>query len=400
MSDIIDEKIQSLIEGCLEQLESSKGNIVTGIKKLRRAAELLEYPEVVIWCEIQAGNITYSKVLKSYINAFTDHQEGATGETIGKLDEAKSKVISLGIPFREQGFYEGFSAELSIKAHRASGGFESIGFIEEKYQELVKSKRSRSPDGRYHKDLLNKHLHLIKSSAHRKASLIYRTIKFKEVPRTSFEFLKTAVDDKLLDLSPEAAEQLMIAFKTVSSDKPEEWSQALTTCRRLIEKVADYVFPARAEAYNGKKVGQSQFINRIWAFMDSTIESQSNKELARYHVEYLGKYIESTIKLTNKGVHSELTKVEAIKTVFHIYLMLADLLGYLEVDLGQLKSKKISINSATIDEIEALLNVKRSLAKEIIKQRIHNGQLTEKILSEVPGIGPKLLTKIKENFSY
>lgn len=398
MPDIINEKIQILLEESLSELESSKGNLATGIKKLRRAAELLEDSVTVIWCEIQLGYPEYRKALEAYVSAYIDHEDYVSGETIEKLRESKEKIKDLGIPFDKKSFGEGFVAELNIKATRASGGFESIGFIEEKYQDLVRRKRGN--DGTYYKTSLNKHLHLIKSNAHRKASRIYNTTKFKEVPRTSFDFLKNAVDDKLLDLNPEAAEQLMIAFKTISSDKPEEWSQALTTCRRLIEKVADSVFPARAEDYNGRKVGQSQYINRIWAFMDSTIESQSNKELARYHVEYLGKYIESTNKLTNKGVHSELNKVEAIKTVFHVYLMLADLLGYLEVDLGQLKSKKISINSATMDEIEALLNVKRSLAKEIIKQRVHNGQLTEKILSEVPGIGPKLLTKIKENFGY
>jgi len=35
----------------------------------------------------------------------------------------------------------------------------------------------------------------------------------------------------------------MLAFKNVNSDSKEEWSQALTTCRRTIQKLADDLYP-------------------------------------------------------------------------------------------------------------------------------------------------------------
>ena len=64
--------------------------------------------------------------------------------------------------------------------------------------------------------------------------------------------------------------------------------------------------------------------------MNDTIESDSNRDLAQMHVNYLGSWLEKANKITNKGVHDEVSQLEATKAVFHIYLMLADLLDYLD----------------------------------------------------------------------
>ncbi|MGP5630321.1 helix-hairpin-helix domain-containing protein, partial [Psychrobacter celer] len=90
----------------------------------------------------------------------------------------------------------------------------------------------------------------------------------------------------------------------------------------------------------------------------------------------------------------EVTQLEATKFVFHIYLMLADLLEYL--DDSVVSNTKPHIKKITIDELEALLNINRNIAKNIIKARVKNGGLTLKQLGEVSGIGNKTLEKAKE----
>jgi len=95
------------------------------------------------------------------------------------------------------------------------------------------------------------------------------------------------VDNKLLDLVPEAAEKLMIAFRSVASDHREDWSRA-GSCRKFIENLADELYPAKDAEVKGRKLGQAQYINRLWAFMDASIESDSNRDLAKAHVDYLG----------------------------------------------------------------------------------------------------------------
>ncbi|MCA1929961.1 helix-hairpin-helix domain-containing protein, partial [Rheinheimera sp.] len=185
-------------------------------------------------------------------------------------------------------------------------------------------------------------------------------------------------------------------FKSVSSNKEEEWSQALTTCRRLIEALADQLYPCTNDIGNGRVLGKTQYVNRIWAFMDASIESKSNKELAKAHVDFLGSWLEKINKLSNKGVHAELGQLEATKAVFHTYLMIADILEYMEEKPAS--AGKPDINLATIDEIEALLGVNRNIAKEIFKYRVKEGALDCESLSKIAGIGPKTIQKAKQEF--
>jgi DNA uptake protein ComE-like DNA-binding protein len=190
----------------------------------------------------------------------------------------------------------------------------------------------------------------------------------------------------------------MLAFKAVSSTKDEEWSQALATCRRLLEGLADAVHPANSDLAAGRVLTQAQYVNRIWAFMDKAIESDSNKSLAKAHVDFLGAWMEKTNKITNKGVHAEVGQLEAVKAVFHTYLVIADILDYLKD--GPKKNTKLNINDATMDELEAILNISRSAAKEIIKARITHKRLTMEIFKMIPGIGKKTAEKATVEFSF
>ncbi len=389
----IDNKILKLIEESLSEFESSKGSIANRIKKLKRAAELGEYTNTTAWCELQLGNPKYTAVAQEYIDYFIEYSETKDEKHLTKLENTKSKFKRLGFILSEDNANE-ISQELTMKAHKSFGGLENIEFIEEIYNDLIRKKAGN--DGTHYKSNLGKHLAFIKSGAHRKATFIFNQIAFKNVPRTSFDYLKSAVDDRLLDLNPELAEQLMVIFKSVSSNSKEELSQSLTTCRRIIEKFADIVFPPRDELHKGRKVGNTQYMNRLWAFIDLVIESDSNKKLAQSHLEYLGKYLEATHKISNKGVHANLTRIEAIKAVFHLYLIFADLLEHLDIEVKS--DGKIDINKATLDELEALGGISRATAKEIVKARINLGALDKDKLLSLKGIGNKTILKLNEHF--
>ena len=74
---------------------------------------------------------------------------------------------------------------------------------------------------------------------------------------------------------------------------------------------------------------------------------------------------------------------------------MADLLNYLDKSS---KNIKPDINKTTLDEFEALLNINRGIAKEIIKARVNEGKLDLDILANIQGVGPKTLDKAKEVF--
>lgn len=387
------QKIEALrlLEESLKELESPKGSIYSAIQKISRAATLLGNEEIQIWCAIQHGDSRYISDLQEFLSYLKSKPDISSDEFKVNYRAFLKKLKEIGL--KEE--YHFTNEELNIKASESGGGYVSIGFVEEKYADLVRTKQGN--DRTYYKNNLFNHLSYVRKKSHEFASNLFNQLKFTGTISNSFDILRTAIDDKLLDINPSLAEQLMLAFRSVSSEKNEEWSHALTTCRRLLEGLADQLRPVSNEPFKGRPLGQAQYVNRLWAFMDTAIESDTNRDLAKTHVDFLGAWLEKINKITNKGVHTEVKQLEAIKAVFHTYLSIADLLDYL--DDSQKSITKPNINSATIDELEALLDINRTTAKEIIKTRVKHGNLDSAMLSKIPGIGPKTLEKAINVFS-
>ncbi len=387
------QKIEALrlLEDALKELESQKSSVYAAIQKLSRAAALVGDHDIKIWCDVQLGDRRFVPALEALLEILMSKADRKSKEFLANYQGALEKLESLGLKKEIHFTYD----ELNQKAHESAGGYASIGFVEEKYADLVRTKRGN--DGTYYKNDLFTHLDYVRKRTHGFASALFNQLKFSDTASNSFDVLRSAVDDKLLDLNPVLAEQLMLAFRGVSSSKEEEWSQALTTCRRLLEGLADHLRPANKEPVKGRSLGQTQYVNRLWAFMDHAIESDSNRELAKSHVDFLGSWLEKTNKIMNKGVHAEVQQLEAVKAVFHTYLVIADIVEFLSSSDPKSKAR-LDINSATIDELEALLDISRATAKEVVKARVQHGKLDKNLLSTVRGVGPKTVEKAATAF--
>lgn len=376
MSSKLIREAEQLLKESMNELELSKGLVEVAIRKLLRASKMLNEQEITNWCDIQLGNSEFIIELKKLLKALEERKENEISKITSILEEKGLK--------RQKHFP---LEDLEIKINESSGGYRGIGFIEERYNDLVRLKKGN--DGTFYKNNLNKHIKYLGNITYEYATSLYNKITLTEAPKTSFDILREAIDDKLLDLNPTLAEKLMVAFKRVASDNPEEWSQALTTCRRFIEELADTIYPVSTKVVNGRKLGETQYINRIWAFMDESIDSNTNKELAKAHLDLIGSYLQRTHKQTNKGVHADLTRVEAVKSVFHTYLMVADILEYLVVE--EKPEEGLDILTTSLDELQSFLNISKNTAKEIVKFRAITGRLTKNDLKEIKGIGEKTL---------
>lgn len=389
----MDKKIDALniLEEALCELESKKGNISTAVQKLARASLMLDEDEVYAWTQLQLGNVQYTAILASLFKVIneTPKEDGAVQLKKDKYKDIFESANKLNIYFSGS---NDINELYGYKANEGAGGLNSVVLIEQIAERLLKLKKGN--DGTHYIYNINAHLSYINKYCYSYISSLIDKLKYSGTIKSSFDILKEAVDDKFLEMDPELAEQMMLAFKSISSDNKEEWSQALTTCRRLLESLADNLYPANDKVINNRTFKQNQYVNRLWQFMHEAIQSDTNKTLAKAHVDYLGSWLERNNKATNKGVHDEVTQLEATKFVFHIYLMLADLLEYL--DSSVVSNAKPHIKKITIDELEALLNINRNIAKDIIKARVKNGGLTLKQLGEVSGIGNKTLEKAKE----
>lgn len=389
------EAARTVLKESLSELESPKGSVMASVQKLLRGATLLGDDTITVWCELQLGNQDYVYAAENYISKlmkYLKEKENSSGkvteESQKELDEAIKYLKDLNIPPIPK-------SEVIVKMHKAGGGYANIGTIEKIYSNLVRAKKGN--DRTYYQQNLYENIAYVKNRAHKFANTLYMELTFSDAPQTVFDVLKKEVDDKLLDLDPDLAEKLMIAFRSVMSNEKEVWSQSLTTCRRLIENIANILYPPTNQEINGRSLGKGQYINRLWVFMDISIESESDKALAKAHVDFLGKYLETVHNKTHKGVHSSITRYEAIRTVMHTYMLIADLLDYLK---DTQKDAKLNINTASFNELKNILGLKNETVKEIIKLRVKEGHINDKNLSAIKGVGPKTLEKAKNNFSF
>jgi hypothetical protein len=244
------EKGIELIEEILTDIDNPKISLISSVNKLNRASKLLNEKAILLWTEIQLGNTTYTLPLTNWLNAYLANQENKTKANEKKLKTLDDELNKLGIELGK--IIEG--DELSAKINESGGGFKNIGFVEERYADITKFKKGN--DGTYYQSNLLNTLTIVKSLTFKKASALHSKYAFESLPQTNFEFLKNKVEDVLFELDPELAEMLMLAFKAVSSDSEEEWSQALTTCRRFLEKLADNLFPPSNELIQGRKLNK------------------------------------------------------------------------------------------------------------------------------------------------
>lgn len=382
-----------ILNDSIKELQSEKGSILSGVENLLHAANLLGEDDISMWCEIQLGNKDITYELKEYINILKKTIKNNNENNKEKLKKIELKLQKIGLNKKIHYTIE----EIEIKQYESSGGYQNIGFVEDKYKSLIKLKKGN--DGTYYISNMLENINFVKSRAYKYAIELYDKYKFSNAPQTIIDSLKKEVDDKLLDINPGLAEKLMLIFKSVSSNNEEELSQSLTTCRRFIESLADMLYPATKEKINGRLLGQQNYINRIWAFMDQSIESESNKEMAKAHVDYLGNWLQKVHKVTNKGVHTNINKLEATKAVIHIYLILADILSYLNDDINKNKAS-INIYEASLDELQSFLDINKTQAKEIVKMRVRKDKLEPNDLLEIRGIGVKTVNKAIDNFSF
>ena len=151
-------------------------------------------------------------------------------------------------------------------------------------------------------------------------------LQFGGIIENIFEDTKKLVDSKLVKTCPEAVEKFTSAYDRLRGTNPEEWAQAVTTCRRILKDFADAIYPPTNNISNGRNLNNEHYINRLWAFASEKIDSSTNKDLIQSEVEYIGNRIDSLYSLACKGTHDKISKHEADQAIIRTYLLIGDLI--------------------------------------------------------------------------
>lgn len=161
-------------------------------------------------------------------------------------------------------------------------------------------------------------------------------LKFGNRSEDLFKSYRTKVDKAFLKFAPESLNKLSLAFEHLTSENPESWAQALTSCRRVFLEVADSLFEqflpelkdkTAYKTSSGKElsVDGERYLNRLFAVVDKIVSSGTSLRLQESHIRYIVEYIESLHDLLCKGVHDAVTLDQARFAILHTYLTLGDL---------------------------------------------------------------------------
>lgn len=171
---------------------------------------------------------------------------------------------------------------------------------------------------------------------HSYASRRHYELKFSGIADDIFSRVRESVDSKIGTKIPNAVQQLAAVYANLQSENPEDWSNAVHSCRRILQEMADSIYPAREDLISqvdGKqkiiKLGSDSYINRIIAFIQDASSSERFSEIVGSHLNFIGDRLDSVFRAAQKGSHSKVTREEADRYVVYTYLIVGDVLSLL-----------------------------------------------------------------------
>lgn len=103
----------------------------------------------------------------------------------------------------------------------------------------------------------------------------------------------------LEDLNPKLFNTLGAAVRAADrAVNEEDYAHVGLSGRRFFEKMADVLYPARSERYKGRKVGKSEYKNRLIAFIDESVTDKN--DLTRLGIE-----TDRLIEAMNSALHGD-----------------------------------------------------------------------------------------------
>ncbi|MCC7473531.1 hypothetical protein IT404_17815 [Candidatus Nomurabacteria bacterium] len=165
---------------------------------------------------------------------------------------------------------------------------------------------------------------------------VHYELKFSGVADDVFTRVRSRVDMTISKIVPDAVQKFSAVYENLLSDNQEDWSNAAHSCRRILQDLADSVFPPTDEPKyvekDGKKrtitLGKDQYINRIMAFVESRSGSERFNDLVGSHLSFIGDRLDSLFMASQKGSHSTIvSREEADRYVVYTYMVLGDVLS-------------------------------------------------------------------------
>ena len=188
---------------------------------------------------------------------------------------------------------------------------------------VIRSISNQIVDCTNHINKLNGIKSRVMSILHDFATNVYYERTFDNLAESIFDEYKTKVDLLIAENSGDVLQQIPAVIARLSDNEKESISQALTTCRRIIESFANHVFPPSNEIYiigeNSLSLKADKTLNRLNAYIHQRTASESRRRKLRQNLQ-------NVFERVSAGVHSDVDAHEARSLFFAVYLLLGEIL--------------------------------------------------------------------------
>ena len=298
------EHILELSKELLDDIELSRTNVENLILKASRLARLVGSEEVRQWLKFEMGGYNSSNELSLKYMRLTGRwidKEKNTGywgplaQQEAAIDAQKTKLAGMRTP-DSSGEWAGMAiANVTRSMTEVTNIISKLSGI---------------------KSRVLAHLHTFVTE-------IYYEKEFDNLSESIFEKYKKDVDILIGTSCGNVLEQIPSVMSRLAEGNQESISQALTTCRRILESFADSIFPPIEDTIeiggNQLSLNASKYQNRINAYIHQRIESSTRKIRFRQNLSNL-------FDRVSTGVHKDVTAEEARALFLNTYLIIGEIL--------------------------------------------------------------------------
>ena len=180
-----------------------------------------------------------------------------------------------------------------------------------------------------------KRLSILKSQYYDYAVKWQIDLQFGNTAKKIFEEYQENVSLFFSGLSTATLQKLSAIEDMMEDGNPERYSQVLTSCRRLWEDTARQLFaellPDKEKTFKtktGKEIDVSgdHYNNKLSAVIETLQGKAAKNTRVGSEIIYLVDWMEQINNLQSSGVHSDVTREQAMQCIIHTYIALGDIL--------------------------------------------------------------------------
>ncbi len=333
MSDFATKRLQAL-DACdkvINGIEDGTVTVSSALLQCMKIARLVNDTDGQEWLSYEYGG--YPKTDEGLVtNSGWDIATHYGRSFISNEDKKRHIFLELAAELEE-------SIESTKKA---LNNYSTQGFSASGDHALVATERMTLRVAQRTNDLLQKNrtsekrLSILKSQYYDYAVRWQIDLQFGNTAKKAFDEYQEKVSLYFSDLSTTTLQKLNAIEDMMEDGNPERYSQVLTSCRRLWEDVAKQLFEETLPNYKGKTfktksgleidISGDHYNNKLSAAIETLQTKAAKNTLVGSEIIYLVDWMEQINRLQSSGVHSDITRGQAMQCIIHTYIALGDIL--------------------------------------------------------------------------